>query len=134
VRLVLDGLQAAPATTAAVNALLARAGLRELGATSLGSLGVGRRRALEVVLTLASDPRLVILDEPSAGLGASEVDRLVALLRQGCRERGVLLADHSLRLVAALADTVSVLRAGRVVARGSHAEVREALPAAYEEP
>ena len=135
VRLVLDRSGPASATEVAVDALLAGAGLGDLGAAPLGSLGAGPRRALEVALTLASHPRLVILDEPSAGLSPPEVDRLAELLARGCPGRGVLLADHNLRLVAALADTVSVLRAGRVVANGSYAEVRrEALPAAYEEP
>jgi branched-chain amino acid transport system ATP-binding protein len=118
-----------------VDALLAGAGLGDLGAAPLGSVGVGPRRALEVALTLASDPRLVVLDEPSAGLSPPEVDRLAELLAHGCPGRGVLLADHNLPLVAAMADTVSVLRAGRVVANGSYAEVRrEALPAAYGNP
>jgi branched-chain amino acid transport system ATP-binding protein len=135
VRLVLNRSRPASATEEAVDGLLARAGLRDLGAASLGSLAVGPRRALEVVLTLASDPRLVILDEPSAGLSPPEVDRLAGLLADGCQERAVLMADHNLRLVAALADTVSVLRAGRVVAHGSYAGARrEALLAAYDDP
>jgi branched-chain amino acid transport system ATP-binding protein len=88
-----------------------------------------------VALTLASDPRVVILDEPSAGLSPPEVERLAGVLAHGCQGRAVLLADHNLRLVAALADTVSVLRAGQVVAHGTYAEVRrEALLAAYEDP
>ncbi|HEV7171770.1 ATP-binding cassette domain-containing protein [Pedococcus sp.] len=135
VRLVLDRSRAASATDLGVDAVLARAGLGDLGAASLGSLRAVPSRALEVALTLASDPRVVILDEPSAGLSPPEVERLAGVLAHGCQGRAVLLADHNLRLVAALADTVSVLRAGQVVAHGTYAEVRrEALLAAYEDP
>lgn len=125
VRLMLDRSSAGRAVEVA--AVLAWAGLEGVGAASVGSLGVAQRRFLELAVAIASRPRLLVVDEPSTGLSRADVERLAALLVRRGGGGAILMADQNLRLVAALADTVSILRAGRVVARGTYAEVsREA--------
>ena len=77
-----------------------------------------------VKLALARDPRLLLLDEPTAGLGPEDIDGMIALVRRAALGRTVVLVDHNMRVVATLADTVTVLHAGRVLAEGSYAQVR----------
>ena len=108
----------------------------ELGAkaaTPIDRLSHGERRALEVAMTLASRPKLMLLDEPMAGMGAEEsarIERLVASLRASTT---VLLIEHDVDAVFRLADRVSVLVSGRVIATGTPAAVRSdaAVRAAY---
>ncbi len=113
--------------------LLARLGLAGQGARRVDQLSHGEQRALEVGLTLASRPLLVLLDEPLAGMGAEEslaMARLIASLREQC---AVLLIEHDVDAVFRLADHVSVLVGGRIVASGKPEEVRrnQAAIAAY---
>lgn len=110
--------------SAAATAALDGVGLGACAGALIGALGVVERRLLEVAVALAADPRLLILDEPSAGLDAAEVDRLAEVLVHARVGRGVLVADQNLRLMAAIADRVTVLRAGRLVAHGSYTQVR----------
>lgn len=86
-----------------------------------------------VELAVARDPRLLLLDEPTAGLGPEDVEDMIALVRQAAVGRTVVLVDHNMRVVRSLADTVTVLQAGRVLAEGSYAQVRhdERVIAAY---
>jgi ABC-type branched-subunit amino acid transport system ATPase component len=112
------------ALEARVDALLARLGLSPKGNANIDQLSHGEQRALEVGLTLASRPRLVLLDEPLAGMGAQEsagMAQLVAGLRADC---AVLLIEHDVDAVFRLADRVSVLVNGRVIASGAPDEVR----------
>jgi branched-chain amino acid transport system ATP-binding protein len=92
--------------------------------TPAGHLSHGQRRQLEIALALFGEPRLVLLDEPAAGLSAPDLRRLWDLLADLPRTVTVLLVEHRLDLVYALADTVTVLRAGRVVDSGTPAEIR----------
>ena len=113
--------------------LLASLGLAGQAGDAVGALSHGAQRALEVGIALASRPRLVLLDEPMAGLGAQEssgMERLIAGLRGRCT---VLLIEHDVDAVFRLADRVSVLVSGAIVATGSPAEVRAepAVVAAY---
>ncbi|HXE48425.1 MAG TPA: ABC transporter ATP-binding protein [Ramlibacter sp.] len=104
--------------------LLARLGLSAKHGWSVEQLSHGEQRALEVGMTLAGKPKLVLLDEPLAGMGLQEslsMSRLIESLR---REFAVLLIEHDVDAVFRLADTVSVLVNGRVVAQGTPAEVR----------
>ena len=104
--------------------LLARLGLSAKHGWSVEQLSHGEQRALEVGMTLAGKPKLVLLDEPLAGMGLQEslsMSRLIESLR---REFAVLLIEHDVDAVFRLADTVSVLVGGRVVAQGTPAEVR----------
>ncbi|MFG1869364.1 ABC transporter ATP-binding protein [Micromonospora arborensis] len=104
--------------------LLERMGLADVAAVPAGHLAHGQRRQLEIAMALAGSPRLLLLDEPAAGLSANEVGRLVDLLRALPRAIAVLLVEHRLDLVYALSDTVTVLRDGQTLAAGTPDEIR----------
>jgi branched-chain amino acid transport system ATP-binding protein len=116
----------------AAAALAARVGLRDHLAQPAGALSHGAQRQLEVGLALATRPRLLLLDEPMAGMGAEESERMVGLLASLRAEVTILLVEHDMDAVFRLADTISTLVAGRVIASGApaairdHAEVRRA--------
>jgi branched-chain amino acid transport system ATP-binding protein len=86
-------------------------------------LAYGRRRALELATTLALDPRLMLLDEPTQGMGREDVGRVVELIRRVAKDRTVLMVEHNLSVVESLADVITVLQRGSVLAEGSYAEV-----------
>jgi branched-chain amino acid transport system ATP-binding protein len=98
-----------------------------------GSLADSQKRALEVALALTLDPRVLLLDELTVGLAPEDVDRTIALVRRVAAGRTVVLVDHDMHVVRALADTVTVLQSGRVLAEGTYDEVRrdERVVAAY---
>jgi branched-chain amino acid transport system ATP-binding protein len=98
-----------------------------------GALSHGQQRQLEVAMALATDPSVVLLDEPMAGMGPDESQRMLAWLESIKGQVTLLLVEHDMDAVFALADTVSVLVAGRVMATGSPDEVRRhpAVKAAY---
>ncbi|MBM7494579.1 branched-chain amino acid transport system ATP-binding protein [Micromonospora luteifusca] len=104
--------------------LLERMGLADVAAVPAGHLAHGQRRQLEIAMALAGSPRLLLLDEPAAGLSAAEVGRLVNLLRALPRAIAMLLVEHRLDLVYALSDTVTVLRDGQTLAAGTPDEIR----------
>jgi branched-chain amino acid transport system ATP-binding protein len=104
--------------------LLAEVGLADRSGSAAGSLAHGQKRALELALALAPDPRLLLLDEPSAGLGIEDVDHTIALVRRIAEGRSVVLVDHNMHLVGSLADTVTVLESGKVLAQGTYGQVR----------
>ncbi|MCW2640410.1 MAG: amino acid transporter ATP-binding protein [Dactylosporangium sp.] len=105
--------------------LLAEVGLSEVAEVPAGALAYGRKRALELALALALDPRVLLLDEPTAGMGAEDVDRTVDLVRRVARGRTVVLVEHNMSVVASLADRVTVLQQGRVLVEGPYQEVRQ---------
>jgi branched-chain amino acid transport system ATP-binding protein len=103
---------------------LAEVGLLERAGVPAASLSHGERRALEIAMALALEPKLLLLDEPMAGTGREETDRLVALLH-GLKERlPMVLVEHDMTAVFALADHVSVLVYGRILASGPPDVVR----------
>lgn len=106
------------------HAALARAGLAERAATLVADLSHGERRQLEIAMALAGKPRMLLLDEPMAGMGAEESTRLVALLRALKGDITVMLIEHDIDAVFALADRVSVLVYGRIIATGDPAAIR----------
>jgi branched-chain amino acid transport system ATP-binding protein len=86
-------------------------------------LPYGRKRALEIATTLAMQPQLMLLDEPTQGMGHEDVDRVTALIRQAAAERTVLMVEHNMQVVARIADTITVLQRGQIIASGTYAEV-----------
>ena len=105
-------------------AALQRVGLGSRADVSAASLSHGEQRQLEIAMALANVPRLLLLDEPMAGLGAEESARMVTLLRELKKEFPVLLVEHDMEAVFALADRITVLVYGRVIASGLPAEIR----------
>ena len=104
--------------------LLSAVGLADRAAEPAGSLAYGQKRALELALALALDPKLLLLDEPTAGMGLEDVERTIALVKQVASGRTVVLVDHNMHVVGSLADTVTVLQAGQVLAEGPYEQVR----------
>jgi ABC-type branched-subunit amino acid transport system ATPase component len=104
---------------------LAFVGLAEVAGAAAGSLPYGHQRRLEIARALASRPRLLLLDEPAAGMNPAEADELVGLIRR-IRERGItiLLIEHHMRVVMGISDRVVVLHYGHKIAEGTPAEVR----------
>lgn len=103
--------------------LLEDVGLTPWAAITAGELPYGRKRALEIATTLALDPVMMLLDEPTAGMTHEDVDRIVALVRRVAAGRTVLLVEHNLKVVAGLCDRITVLTRGRILAEGDYASV-----------
>ncbi|MEU8358336.1 ABC transporter ATP-binding protein [Nonomuraea sp. NPDC048882] len=110
--------------TAPAAELLARVGLAGHGDVPAGSLSYGRKRALELALALALDPKVLLLDEPTAGMGAEDVDRTIELVQEIRTGRTVVMVEHNMNVVASLADRVTVLQHGKVLLEGPYAEIR----------
>jgi len=104
-------------------ALLDSVGLTGVASHDAGSLPYGHKRALELATTLAMDPVLMLLDEPTQGMGYEDVDRVTGLIKQVAAGRTVLMVEHNMKVVASIADTLSVLQRGRLIASGSYQEV-----------
>jgi branched-chain amino acid transport system ATP-binding protein len=103
--------------------LLAAVDLDRYADTITVELPYGRKRALELATTLALEPELMLLDEPTAGMGREDVGRIVALIKNISMGRTILMVEHNLSIVADLCDTITVLARGSVLAEGSYAEV-----------
>jgi len=118
----------------AAEALLARVGMRERAALPASSLSYGEQRRVEIARALASQPTLLLLDEPTAGMNPNEAAAVARLVREVAREgRTVLLIEHNVRLVMELCHHVTVLNFGKVIARGTPAGIAQdpAVIAAY---
>ena len=87
------------------------------------ALPYGRKRALEIATTLAMEPTLMLLDEPTQGMGHEDVDKVTALIKRAAADRTVLMVEHNMKVIATIADTITVLQHGRIIADGSYAEV-----------
>jgi branched-chain amino acid transport system ATP-binding protein len=103
--------------------LLAAVDLERYAHTTTVELPYGRKRALELATTLALDPEVMLLDEPTAGMGREDVGRVVALIQKISAGRTILMVEHNLSVVADLSDTITVLARGGVLAEGSYSEV-----------
>jgi branched-chain amino acid transport system ATP-binding protein len=107
-------------------------GLSDFVDTAAVELPYGRKRALEIATTLALDPEMLLLDEPTAGMGHEDIDRIAALIKRVAADRTVLMVEHNLSVVENLCQRITVLTRGRVLAEGDYAtvsnnpEVREA--------
>jgi branched-chain amino acid transport system ATP-binding protein len=108
----------------AAHAALTRVGLAHRADVAVSELSHGEQRELELAVALATKPQLLLLDEPMAGLGVSESARMVELLRALRREVTIVLVEHDMEAVFALADRITVLVYGRVIASGLPADIR----------
>ena len=104
-------------------ALLEDVGLTDYISDSAVELPYGRKRALEIATTLALDPEMLLLDEPTAGMTHEDVDRTVALIKRIRTNRTILMVEHNLSVVEGLCDTITVLTRGSVLAEGDYATV-----------
>ncbi|MFE7774998.1 ABC transporter ATP-binding protein [Streptomyces sp. NPDC057445] len=104
--------------------LLDQVGLARWADEPAGRLPYGRGRALELALAIALDPKLLLLDEPTAGMGTEDIERTVELIGRVRQGRTVVLVEHNMQVVASLAERVTVLQRGRILAEGSYDDVR----------
>lgn len=105
--------------------LLQAVDLESFAATLAVELPYGRKRALEIATTLAMGPELMLLDEPTQGMGYEDVERVTTLIKQAAVNRTVLMVEHNMRVVSKIADTITVLQHGQVIASGSYAAVSQ---------
>ncbi|MBI5279460.1 MAG: ABC transporter ATP-binding protein [Burkholderiales bacterium] len=103
--------------------LLAEVGLREFEDELTVNLPYGRKRALELATTLALEPELMLLDEPTQGMGHEDVSRVTQLIKKVSVGRTVLMVEHNMNVVSSIADRITVLQRGTVIADGPYAEV-----------
>ncbi len=104
-------------------ALLAEVGLEALSGQKAGELPYGRRRVLELATTLALDPEVLLLDEPTSGMGHEDIGRVTALIRRIAVNRTVVMVEHNLSVVADLCSRITVLARGEILADGTYEEV-----------
>ena len=103
--------------------LLELVDLRDMAAVKAADLPYGRKRALEIATTMAMEPQLMLLDEPTQGMGHEDVDRVTALIKRVAEGRTVLMVEHNMKVVASIADRITVLARGAVLAEGDYATV-----------
>ena len=103
--------------------LLREVDLEQFASLTAVELSYGRKRALEIATTLAMDPKLMLLDEPTQGMGLEDVDRIRQLIKQVAAERTVLMVEHNMSVVASIADTITVLQRGATLAEGPYEQV-----------
>ena len=104
-------------------ALLADVGLADYAFENAGDLSYGRKRALEIATTLALDPTMLLLDEPTSGMGREDIGVVAALIKRVAASRTILMVEHNLGFVSDLADTITVLARGEVLAEGTYQQV-----------
>ncbi|MEW6480879.1 MAG: ABC transporter ATP-binding protein [Pseudomonadota bacterium] len=100
--------------------LLTEVGLEEFSHVTAVELSYGRKRALEIATTLAMNPELMLLDEPTQGMGHEDVDRVTQLIKKVGANRTILMVEHNMNVVSSIADTISVLQRGQVIAEGPY--------------
>jgi branched-chain amino acid transport system ATP-binding protein len=103
--------------------LIEAVGLAEFEATAAVELAYGRKRALEIATTLALDPEMMLLDEPTAGMAHQDVERISALIKKAAVNRTVLMVEHNLSVVEHLTDRITVLQRGEILAEGDYKTV-----------
>jgi branched-chain amino acid transport system ATP-binding protein len=107
-----------------VSEALERTGLASRAKTTAGTLAYGHQRLLEVAMGLALKPRLLILDEPTQGLSDGEIENFIALVKEIAAEATVLIIEHNMPVVMALAHRITVMNAGRILAEGTPEAIR----------
>lgn len=104
-------------------ALLEQVDLGEFAAIVTVDLPYGRKRALEIATTLAMEPELMLLDEPTQGMGHEDVSRVTELIKKVSSGRTILMVEHNMNVVSGICDRISVLQRGAILAEGTYAEV-----------
>ncbi len=104
-------------------ALLAQVDLQSFADTVTVDLPYGRKRALEIATTLAMEPELMLLDEPTQGMGHEDVHRVTELIKKVSAGRTILMVEHNMNVVSGISDRISVLQRGAILAEGSYADV-----------
>src|SRR5213079_452499 len=104
-------------------ALIADVGLSSFAHWTAVELPYGRKRALEIATTLALDPEMLLLDEPMAGMGHEDIDKIAALIKRISAKYTILMVEHNLSVVANLSDIITVLTRGQVLAEGNYADL-----------
>ena len=104
-------------------ALLHEVGLEDLADEMTVNLPYGRKRALEIATTLAMEPELMLLDEPTQGMGHEDVDRVTQLIKKVSAGRTILMVEHNMKVISTIADQITVLQRGEVLAEGGYEEV-----------
>ena len=112
------------ATQARIERAIELSGLQNRVKSIAGTISHGEQRQLEIAMTLATEPQVILLDEPLAGMGALEAERMVALLQTIKKDHAILLVEHDMDAVFALADKLTVMVNGQVIASGTPAEIR----------
>jgi len=103
--------------------LLEQVGLGDFADTATVELSYGRKRALEIATTLSMEPEVMLLDEPTQGMGHEDVDRVTALIKKVSAGRTILMVEHNMNVIAGISDTITVLQRGEVLAEGNYSEV-----------
>ena len=103
--------------------LLDNVGLTSFADTPAVEMPYGRKRALEIATTLALDPEMMLLDEPMAGMGHEDIDKIAALIKRISAKYTIVMVEHNLSVVANLSNTITVLTRGRVLAEGDYSEL-----------
>jgi branched-chain amino acid transport system ATP-binding protein len=103
--------------------LLEQVGLAAFAQSVTVDLSYGRKRALEIAVTLARDPELMLLDEPTSGMGHEDVDKVTALIKKVSQGRTTLMVEHNMNIVSGISDRITVLQRGAILAEGTYDEV-----------
>ncbi len=114
-----------PKITRETQAILEQIGLWEARGTPARELSYGQQRSLEIGMTLASEPEIILLDEPTAGMTKEETTETIKLIDRICQDRTLLIIEHDMDVVFSLSDTISVLHHGTILASGKPEEIRE---------
>ncbi len=102
---------------------LEQVGLEKYADMTAVSLPYGRKRALEIATTLSMNPEVMLLDEPTQGMGHEDVEKVTQLIKKVAAGRTVLMVEHNMKVVSSIVDTITVLQRGKIIANGNYAEV-----------
>ena len=105
-------------------AILEQVGLKDQAKALASELSHGDQRALELGIALAGDPRVLLLDEPTAGMSQGETERITQLIKELAKEITIVVVEHDVEMVMSISDNISVMNQGRIIAEGSPEEIR----------
>lgn len=103
--------------------LLEQVDMQDFASVKAANLPYGRKRSVEIATTLAMEPKVMLLDEPTQGMGHEDVERVTQLIKRVSAGRTILMVEHNMKVVAGISDRISVLQRGAILAEGSYAEV-----------